>query len=94
MPQFTGNDSNPQLDIKQSWPWVDLGLAQSIATGDFDIQDLPKLHFNSDLRLKHSSQIARGTNLQVPLNSINPREATIVMGITKIVSKPLRPCNV
>jgi len=81
--QFTGNDSNSQSDIKQYWPWIDLGLAQDIAAGDFDIQDLPKLHPHPETRLRHTTQIARATNLQVPLNSANI-QPTIVVGNTKL----------
>ena len=39
----------------QLWSWVDRALAQSIAAGEFEIKDLPKLHFNDDIKLKHAS---------------------------------------
>jgi hypothetical protein len=81
---FTGNNP-PQSDIKKAWPWVDLALAQSIAIGEFEITDLLKLHFNEDIRLSRTdaTQVARGTNLQIP-PSQDTQPTVMIPGTTKL----------
>ena len=50
----------PQHDILAQWTWVDHTLVESIANGEFDIYNLPKLHRQEHLRNRYVAKSVEG----------------------------------
>ena len=50
----------PQGDVLSRWPWVDISTVQAIASGRFDIHDLPKLHCDEGLRTRFTARSIEG----------------------------------
>ena len=71
---------NPR-DVLSRFYWVDKAVIQTIADGDFDIHDLPKLHREEDQRMRHNRKVTEGVHF--PVDGGKPE---LVIGRTKMHS--------
>jgi hypothetical protein len=76
---MTGNPHS--LDVLSRWPWVDKATVELIANGEFDINNLPKLHREEDPRNRHTKKVTEGVHF--PTDGSKPE---LVTGRTKMQS--------
>lgn len=79
-PSLTSSFAMPQ-HVLSRWPWVSEDTIKSIATGNFEIDNLPKLHRSDDLRNAYLRRSMKG--IYQPLDG-GPAE--IVVGTSKLHS--------
>jgi len=77
----TGNAPELPLDVLSRWYWVDQATVDAICQGNFDINNLPKLHREENLRNRHSKAVTEGYS--IPLNGDPPE---LILGQTKMHS--------
>jgi hypothetical protein len=68
------------LNVLSRWPWVDQTIVESIGNGQFDINHLPKLHREEDVRNRHIKATAEG--IFNPFDKTKPAE--VLVGRTKM----------
>src|SRR5947199_528946 len=54
---FMNSGNSHSLDVLSRWPWVDKSTVESIANGEFDINNLPKLHREEEPRNRHTKKV-------------------------------------
>jgi hypothetical protein len=81
-PFFTSPSAMPQ-NVLSRWPWVPEDIVKSIATGNFDIDNLPKLHRSEDLRNAYLKRSMKGGGIYQPLDG---GAIEIVAGTSKLQS--------
>ena len=57
--------SNAPLDVLSRWPWIDKSTVDLIANGEFDINNLPKLFCEEELRNLHIKKVTEGVHWPV-----------------------------
>ena len=73
--------ASSSLNVLSRWSWVtDQNVIASIANGDFDINQLPKLHREDEFRNRHAKATAEG--VFNPFDKSKPSE--VLMGQTKM----------
>jgi hypothetical protein len=73
--------ASSSLNVLSRWSWVtDQNVIASIANGNFDINQLPKLHREEDFRNRHGKATAEG--VFNPFDKSKPSE--VLMGQTKM----------
>lgn len=71
--------NNPPLDVLARWPWIDKATVDLIANGEFDINNLPKLFCEEELRNLHIKKVTEGVHW--PVDGGKPE---LVTGRTKM----------
>lgn len=61
----SGNAPIPQQDVLSRWPWVDKATVESIANGEFDIYELPKLYREETLRNRYVTKSKEGVHFPI-----------------------------
>ena len=74
-----GNPLGMPLDVLSRWPWIEKTTVELIANGEFDLNNLPKLHREEELRNRHTKKVAEG--LHFPADGGKPE---FVTGRTKM----------
>ena len=77
--EFMNQSNSRSLDVLSRWPWVDKTTVESIANGEFDINNLPKLHHEEEPRNHHIKKVTEGVH--VPTDGSRPE---LVTGRTKM----------
>jgi len=76
-------DLNPgnshSLDVLSRGPWVDKATVELIANGEFDINNLPKVHREEELRNHHIKKVT--DSIHFPTDGSRPE---LVTGRTKM----------
>jgi len=67
-------------NVLSRWPWVDQTIVDSIRNGNFDINNLPKLHREEEARNRHLKITVEG--IFNPLDKTKPSE--VLIGQTKM----------
>ena len=76
---FMNSGNSHSLDVLSRWPWVDKSTVESIANGEFDINNLPKLHREEETRNRHTKKVTEG--IHFPTDGSRPE---LVTGRTKM----------
>lgn len=77
---MTGNPHS--LNVLSRWPWVDKATVELIANGEFDINNLLKLHREEDPRNRHTRKVTESVHF--PTDGSKPE--LMVPGRTKMQS--------
>jgi len=80
IPQISGTILPPRTDILSQYSWVDMALVQSIASGNFDIYNLPRLHRDSSMRKRHTAHSVEG----LLLSTAGAPRLEVVNGLTRL----------
>lgn len=78
---LSGNTPDSPLNVLARWSWIDKTVVDSIVLGEFDLNSLPKLHREQNLRNKHVTKTME--SYSIPLDGSKPE---IVTGRTKMDS--------
>jgi hypothetical protein len=78
---LSDNIPDSPLNVLARWSWIDKTVVDSIVLGEFDLNSLPKLHREQNLRNKHA--IKTMESYSIPLDGSKPE---IVTGRTKMDS--------
>jgi len=78
---LSGNTPDSPLNVLARWSWIDKTVVDSIVLGEFDLNSLPKLHREQNLRNKHATKTME--SYSIPLDGSKPE---IVTGRTKMDS--------
>jgi hypothetical protein len=81
-PSLTSPSTIPQ-HVLSHWLWVPEDVVKSIAAGNFDIDNLPKLHRSDELRNAYLKRSMKGGAIYNPLDG---RPAEFIVGTSKLQS--------
>jgi hypothetical protein len=73
--------STDAVNVPSRWSWIDLSTTESIANGLFEINSLPKLHRDAELRHQHLAK--NFETFSIPLDGSKPE---LISGRTKMQS--------
>ena len=70
---------DPPRDVLSRWPWIEKSTIEVIANGEFDINNLPKLHREEEPRNRHQRKVIEG--MHFPTDGSKPE---LITGRTKM----------